>query len=242
MHITPSNSIFVEIAYPLNMGTAQVTVQHQVEYAVGLDWLHKAYLSVLDGRKDSASQIEQIGFFEHKPVYTLGARANRTNLIRPENELAAPLVQTSRGGDITFHGPGQIVCYPVFDLNSRKLKIGEYIRALESVIIASLRTTGLDPKRIANLPGVWIGENKIAALGVRLRNGISQHGFAINVSTDLSWYESIIPCGIENYGVTSVEKLGLKIEFDELIKCLATKLCSYFDIHCYSPLETVPYS
>ena len=224
------------------MGTARVTVQHQVEYAVGIDWLHKAYLSVLNGRKDSSSETEQVGFFEHKPVYTLGARANRTNLIRPENELAAPLVQTSRGGDITFHGPGQIVCYPVFDLNSRQVKIGEYIRALESVIITSLRTIGLDPKRKANLPGVWIGENKIAALGVRLRNGISQHGFAINVSTDLGWYESIIPCGIKNYGVTSVEKLGVKIEFDELIECLAAKLFSYFGIHCYTPLETVRYS
>ena len=223
------------------MHTAQITVQRQVEYAVGLDWLHSAYLSVLDGRKDSTSQTEQIGFFEHNPVYTLGARANRNNLMKPENQLTAPLVQSSRGGDITFHGPGQIICYPVFDLNNRQLRIGEYMRALESVIIDALSTIGLDPNRIVNLPGVWIGENKIAALGVRLRNGISQHGFAINVSTDLSWYESIIPCGLQNYGVTSIEKLGLEIEFDELIKCLATKLCSYFDVR-YLPLETAGYS
>jgi lipoate-protein ligase B len=230
-----------EMPYSYAMRTAQITVQHQVEYAAGLDWLHNAYLSVLEARKDSTSQIEQVGFFEHNPVYTLGARANRNNLIRPENQLAAPLVQSSRGGDITFHGPGQIVCYPVFDLNNRQMRIGDYIRALESVIIDALRTIGLNPKRIANLPGVWIGENKIAALGVRLRNGISQHGFAINVSTDLDWYNSIIPCGIRNYGVTSTETLGLKVEFDELIECLATKLCSYFGVR-RSPLETADHS
>ena len=229
------------MSYSYAMRTAQITVQHQVEYAAGLDWLHNAYLSVLDGRKDSTSQTEQVGFFEHNPVYTLGARANRSNLMRPENQLGAPLVQSSRGGDITFHGPGQIVCYPVFDLNNRQMKVGEYIRALESVIIDALRTIDLDPKRIANLPGVWVGESKIAALGVRLRNGISQHGFAINVSTNLDWYESIIPCGIQNYGVTSIETLGLEVEFDELIKCLVAKLCSYFGVR-YSPLETVGYS
>ena len=234
-------NIFLKIAYSFNMRTARVTVQRQVEYVVGLDWLQKAYLSVLDGRTDSANQIEEVGFFEHNPVYTLGARANRTNLIKPESELVAPLVQTNRGGDITFHGPGQIVCYPVLDLNSRQLKIGEYIRALESIIITTLRTIGLDPKRITDLPGVWIGENKIAALGVRLRNGISQHGFAINVSTDLNWYESIVPCGIENYGVTSVERTDVQVEFDELIESLTTKLFSYFGIHGYSPLKTPSY-
>ena len=121
------------------------------------------------------------------------------------------------------------------------MRVGEYIRALESVIIDALRTIGLNPKRITNLPGVWIGENKIAALGVRLRNGISQHGFAINVSTNLDWYESIIPCGIQDYGVTSTETLGLEVEFDELVECLVTKLCSYFGVR-YSPLETAGYS
>ena len=94
---------------------------------------------------------------------------------------------------------------------------------------------------MTDLPGVWIGENKIAALGVRLRNGISQHGFALNVSTDLGWYESIVPCGIENYGVTSVERTDAQVEFEELIESLTTGLFSYFEIHGYSPLKTLSY-
>ena len=132
----------------------------------------------------------------------------------PEN---VHIFDIERGGDITFHGPGQLVGYPILDLNNYKKSISWYMRSLEEVIIDTLDIYGLVAIRKDGLTGVWIGDEKIAALGVRISRWVTMHGFALNVNTDLNYYDGIIPCGILEYGVTSMEKLlDCKISMDDI--------------------------
>jgi lipoyl(octanoyl) transferase len=153
---------------------------------------------------------------EHTPVYTFGKNADENHLLQhyPEN---VPIFHIERGGDITFHGPGQLVGYPILDLNNYKKSISWYMRSLEEVIIDTLDIYGLVAIRKDGLTGVWIGDEKIAALGVRISRWVTMHGFALNVNTDLNYYDGIIPCGILEYGVTSMEKLlDHKISMDDI--------------------------
>ena len=153
---------------------------------------------------------------EHTPVYTFGKNADENHLLQhyPEN---VPIFHIERGGDITFHGPGQLVGYPILDLNNYKKSISWYMRSLEEVIIDTLDIYGLVAIRKDGLTGVWIGDEKIAALGVRISRWVTMHGFALNVNTNLDYYDGIIPCGILEYGVTSMEKLlDHKIIMDDI--------------------------
>jgi len=151
-------------------------------------------------------------FVEHEPVYTFGKNANEDHLLQnyPDD---VKLFHIERGGDITFHGPGQLVGYPIMDLHQYQLSISWYMRSLEEVIIKTLIKFNIKAERKSDLTGVWVKNKKIAALGVRISRWVTMHGFALNVNTDLSYYDSIIPCGIFNYGVTSMEKI-LKKEQD----------------------------
>ncbi len=150
---------------------------------------------------------------EHPPVYTTGRRGPGDHLLLPANALAAPLIETDRGGDITFHGPGQLVAYAIVDLKAAGLGILGYVRALEEVIVATLAEYGIEGRREPGLTGVWAGTEKIAAIGVRVsRPGgaaggwITSHGLALNVDVDLAWFERIVPCGIPDRGVTSMAR------------------------------------
>ena len=164
-------------------------------------------------------------FVEHPPVYTLGKSGNIDNVLMSEEELEENNIQffkTNRGGDITFHGDQQIVGYPILDLEKFYTDIGKYLRNLEEVIILTLADYGLKGARSAGETGVWLDpdipgrERKICAMGVRTSRWITMHGFAFNVNTDLSFFNNIIPCGIQNKQVTSLEKeLGKKINFEE---------------------------
>ncbi len=164
-------------------------------------------------------------FVEHPPVYTLGKSGNIENVLMSEKELEENGIQffrTNRGGDITFHGDQQIVGYPILDLEKFYTDIGKYLRNLEEVIILTLADYGLKGARSAGETGVWIDPNipgkerKICAMGVRTSRWITMHGFAFNINTDLSFFNNIIPCGIQNKQVTSLEKeLGKKIDFQE---------------------------
>jgi len=164
-------------------------------------------------------------FVEHPPVYTLGKSGNIENVLMSESQLEENGIQffrTNRGGDITFHGDQQIVGYPILDLEKFYTDIGKYLRNLEEVIIATLADYGLKGARSAGETGVWLDpdipgkERKICAMGVRTSRWITMHGFAFNVNTDLSFFNNIIPCGIQNKQVTSLEKeLGRKIDFEE---------------------------
>jgi lipoyl(octanoyl) transferase len=151
---------------------------------------------------------------EHAPVYTTGKRSTGENLRLPRDMLGAPLVVSDRGGDITFHGPGQFVAYPIIDLRAAGLGVVRYVRNLEEVIIRTLRDYGIESGLECGLTGVWVGNDKVAAIGVRVsRPGgasgawVTTHGLALNVDVDLRWFERIVPCGIADRGVTSMQEL-----------------------------------
>ena len=164
-------------------------------------------------------------FVEHPPVYTLGKSGNIENvLINEQMRLAKGIefFRTNRGGDITFHGPQQIVGYPILDLEKFETDIGKYLRHIEEVTILTLAEYGITAGRSPGETGVWIDadkpgkERKICAIGVRSSRWITMHGFALNVNTDLSHFNFIIPCGIQNKQVTSIEKeLGHKVDYEE---------------------------
>jgi lipoyl(octanoyl) transferase len=164
-------------------------------------------------------------FVEHPPVFTLGKSGNINNVLLSEerlNEKGIEFFRTNRGGDITFHGPEQIVGYPILDLEKFDTDIGHYLRNLEEVIIRTLADYGIDAGRSGGETGVWIDpetkgrERKICAIGVRCSRWITMHGFAFNVNTDLSYFNHIIPCGIQNKQVTSLQKeLGREVDMEE---------------------------
>ncbi|SVA92775.1 uncharacterized protein METZ01_LOCUS145629 [marine metagenome] len=167
---------------------------------------------------------------EHEPVYTFGKNTDENHLLQnyPEN---VKLFHIERGGDITFHGPGQIVGYPIMDLHNYKMSISWYMRALEEVIIRSLDKFGISADRKDGLTGVWVEDEKIAALGVRISRWVTMHGFALNVNTDLTYYDSIIPCGIFDYGITSMEHiLGEKQNMSKIKSILSAVFLDVFQL------------
>ena len=173
---------------------------------------------------------------EHEPVYTFGKNANENHLLQnyPED---VKVFHIERGGDITFHGPGQLVGYPIIDLHNYKMSISWYMRSLEAVIINTLNHYGIAAEHKKGLTGVWVKEEKIAALGVRISRWVTMHGFALNVNTELHYYDGIIPCGIFEYGVTSMKNLlGTAIKMDEVKKLLIKEFNMVFH---YKPDEGV---
>jgi lipoyl(octanoyl) transferase len=179
-------------------------------------------------------------FVEHPPVYTLGKSGNENNLLINENEREEKGVQyfkINRGGDITFHGPGQIVGYPILDLEKFYTDIGKYLRNIEETIILTLAEYGIRAGRSPGETGVWIDadikgkERKICAIGVRTSRWITMHGFALNANTDLSFFNNIIPCGIQNKQVTSIEQeLGRKIDVEEAKEKVKRNFEKVFDV------------
>jgi lipoyl(octanoyl) transferase len=148
---------------------------------------------------------------EHPPTYTLGRGGNAAHLLVTEDrlrELGAVLYRTDRGGDITFHGPGQLVCYPILDLKQLGISIRAYVRGLEEALIRAISVSGVKGERLSDFPGVWVHNEKVAAIGVRLnKNRITSHGFALNVNNDLAYFSNIVPCGIRDKKVTNLTRL-----------------------------------
>ena len=165
----------------------------------------------LQQRLVAARQQELIGdvlvLLQHPPTYTMGRRATPDHVLLNEVELAQRGVAVhyvDRGGDVTYHGPGQLVGYPIIDLRKRGLDVHEYLRSLEEVLIRALRSFGVIGERDPQYTGVWVGGEKMAAIGVKVSRGVTSHGFALNVSTDLSYFDGIVPCGITDRSVTSL--------------------------------------
>jgi len=149
-------------------------------------------------------------FVEHPPTYTLGRSGKREHLLVGEDALAAvgaDFIETDRGGDITFHGPGQIVGYPILDLKKWAADVHAYLRALEEVLILALGRLGVEAGREPGHTGVWHRDGKIAAIGIRVSRWVTSHGFALNVATDLDYFRRIVPCGIVGRGVSSMESV-----------------------------------
>ena len=160
---------------------------------------------------------------EHEPVYTLGKNADENHILQ-HSPQDVKTYHIERGGDVTFHGPGQLVGYPILDLHNYKKSISWYMRSLEQLIIDTLAEYGITAERKVGLTGVWVGDEKIAALGVRVTRWVTMHGFALNVTTDLIYYSGIIPCGIFEYGVTSMAKLVTNEITVNSVKRVLTKM------------------
>ena len=160
----------------------------------------------LQSQRISGQIDDQLLLVEHFPVYTLGKNTPREHLLTKESDNIS-IIQTDRGGDITFHGPGQLVGYPILDLNQYKRSITWYMRELEQLIIDVLKEYDINAERKKGLTGVWVKGKKIAALGVRISKWVTMHGFSLNINPNLKYYQGIIPCGIKDYGVTSMADL-----------------------------------
>lgn len=187
-----------------------------------------------------APRPEEIIFCEHNHVYTLGKSGNQNNLLIDYIQLQtknAEFYHTNRGGDITYHGPGQIVGYPIIDLDKRKIGVKKYVWLLEEAVIQTLKDYQIEAGRLEGATGVWLDVDqvgktrKINAIGVRISRGITMHGFAFNINTDLSYFQHINPCGFVDKGVTSLQnELGKPIDMREVKNILLKKLINLLDI------------
>jgi lipoyl(octanoyl) transferase len=177
---------------------------------------------------------DRVLLLEHDPVYTIGRGGDERNLLATPGRLAAlgaELVRIDRGGDVTFHGPGQLVAYPIVELRD-PLDLRRYVRSLEEAIIGTAADFGVGAARVEGLPGVWVdGVRKLAAVGVRVKRGVTTHGLALNVSTDLAWFDEMIPCGLRDIEVTSLAReRGEPLAMAEVADRLADHLAEAFGL------------
>ena len=162
---------------------------------------------------------------EHDHVYTLGKNANSNNILKSTCEI----IQTQRGGDVTYHGPGQLVAYPIINLKKKKIGVKNYISMIEKLISNILIDYNLEPQILKDETGVWVQDKKIASIGIHVTRGVTMHGLAINVNTDLSYFDNIISCGIQGVKMTSLDKeLGKKIRMNDIKKSLITHFNQIF--------------
>jgi lipoyl(octanoyl) transferase len=168
---------------------------------------------------------------EHPHVITLGRNGRQENLLASGEILERAGISffpTDRGGDVTYHGPGQLVAYPILDLREWKRDVGAFVRAIEQTIIDTLAEYGIEARRIPKLTGVWVGDRKIAAIGVHISRWVTSHGLALNVSTDLNYFQYIVPCGLTK-PVTSMAHLGVRVTREEVSRTLAAHFGRVFD-------------
>jgi lipoyl(octanoyl) transferase len=201
---------------PVSSMTCQVERLGVIDYAEGL-CLQRERVAA---RKAGAIP-DSLLLLEHPHVYTLGRNAKQENLLVSREQLAArgaQVFEIDRGGDVTYHGPGQLVGYPVINLAQHRRDIAWYMRCLEEVLMGVAREYDIQAERVAGASGVWVGNDKLAAMGVHISRWVTSHGFAFNVNTDLGYFDWIIPCGLRDKGVTSLQKLlGRPIAMDEVV-------------------------
>ncbi|MFC2021968.1 lipoyl(octanoyl) transferase LipB [Chloroflexota bacterium] len=191
-------------------------------YALGLVDYHKGLLlqeKLLNSRKSGAIS-DVLLLLQHPSVFTIGRSGTVKNILVPKETLVEegiPVFHTNRGGDVTYHGPGQLVGYPILNLREDGLTVHQYVWNLEEVVIRTLADFGIGGQRVSGRRGVWVGEEKVCALGLRVSGDASMHGFALNVNTNLKYFTYIIPCGITRVSITSVSKLlGHEVEIGEI--------------------------
>ncbi|MAX93738.1 MAG: lipoyl(octanoyl) transferase [Candidatus Marinimicrobia bacterium] len=195
------------------------------------DLKRKNYLDTLQIQESLRNQVLKndsnnfLIIVEHDHVYTLGKNANSSNVLNRICEI----IPTQRGGDVTYHGPGQLVAYPIINLKKRKIGVKSYVAMIEKLISNILFDYGLKPHVPIKETGVWIDDRKIASIGIHVSRGVTMHGLAINVNTDLSYFDNIISCGIEGVKMTSMDKeLGKKIRMNDIKKSLITHFNQIF--------------
>ena len=208
------------------MRNCEVTELGRIDYGRALEVQRG-----LVARRKAGEVCDQLLLLEHPHVITMGRNGHAENLLAGREVLERAGISfypTDRGGDITYHGPGQLVGYPILDLREWKRDVGAYVRAVEQVLIDTLGDYGIDAGRIAGLTGVWAPGGKVAAIGVHISRWVTSHGFALNVNTDLSYFQYIVPCGLTK-PVTSMERLGAHTTLDEVSRKLAGHFGRIFD-------------
>ncbi len=208
-------------------------------YADVLQLQEQLFNTNLHAKENGTPTTNHLILCEHYPVFTLGKSGKRENILVSDEEMQAEYYKVSRGGDVTFHGPGQLVAYPILDVDSLGIGLARYIELLEETIIKSLTHYGLTGERIADAAGIWLrdggNDHKICAIGVRASRHITMHGLAMNVNTDLSYFDKIIPCGLEGKGVTSLQKeFGTTQDFDAYKGVFIKNFESTFGVQCQS--------
>lgn len=213
----------------------------QISYQDALDHQTKRFDELIANKNtlETQDRYHYLLVCEHPPVITLGRNGDKANLLLNTQQLEDAGVEfynTSRGGDITFHGLGQVVIYPIFDLNVIFTDIHKFLRYLEEAVIQTLAEYGLEATRSKGETGVWFDTDlfprKICAMGVKASRWITMHGLALNVNTDLSYFDMIVPCGIQNKRVTSLQQeLKREIPLEEVQKKLTTYILELFDLH-----------
>ena len=200
-----------------------------IPYAAALE-LQNRYVEL----RKAGTIPDQLLLLEHPPIITLGVktRNDRSHVIAtPEalQDAGVEVFESGRGGDVTYHGPGQLVGYPILDLRPDRCDVHRYVRDLEATLIRAVATFGIDAHRMPGLTGVWVADDKLAAIGVRIARWVTSHGFALNVSTNLAHFDLIVPCGITDKGVTSIEQVtGRPVAMTEVADAVAEALADVF--------------
>jgi len=215
----------LEKAFLIDIGTTEYSYAWELQ-------------KVLHHERAMGNIPDAVIFTEHYNTYTIGKSGGDDHLLATEEELIRgniSIFKTDRGGDITYHGPGQIVCYPIMDLIRHYQDVHRYLRDLEEVVIKTLDHYGIEGHREPEYTGVWVGSEKICAIGVKVSRWVTMHGFAFNVNTDLSYFGRIIPCGIFHKGVTSLAELaGRTCDLVEVKTVVAEKFAEVFQIEIES--------
>lgn len=202
-----------------------------VDYKKSIELMEKRVEGINEGK---ASEL--LWFLEHPPIYTAGTSSNDKDLL---NKNLFPVFRTNRGGQFTYHGPGQRVAYVMLNVRDRDYNVKSFIRLLEQWIMNSLMDIGIKSFLIKGKVGIWVNnEEKIASLGLRIRKGISFHGISLNINPNLEHFSGIIPCGNENSGITSIEKIGLNIKKKEIDKILISNFKKIFEVKI-TPTQTL---
>ena len=199
----------------------EVAAPGRVDYERAVAWQEALVARCLGGGPDALLLLE------HPPVYTLGRGADPIHLGLAA-ETGAPIVRTHRGGQVTYHGPGQLIGYPILDLRRRRPDVRWYLRTLEEVLVAALADLGVAAEPRAGLTGVWVGPRKIASIGVALRRWVSWHGFALNVGDDLTGFDAITPCGIAGVQMTSIAREGGTASLDAAREAVLARFLATF--------------
>lgn len=215
------------------MANFNLFLLNQTDYQDALTMQECLFNAQLERIKNGEETHDYLVLLQHTPVYTLGKSGDESNLKVPIEQTDAKFFKTNRGGDITYHGPGQLTGYPIFNLAHFDIGVREYVELVEECVIDCISNYGLKGERLEGASGVWLdvkGNNprKICAIGIKVSRGVTMHGFAFNINTDLSYFENIIPCGIDDKGVTSLEKeVGEKMDFkvvqQQLLECFRTR-------------------
>jgi len=192
----------------------------------------------LEDRRKRGLIPDQLLFVEHPHVVTMGRNGKAENLLASEELMeraGISFFKTDRGGDVTYHGPGQIVGYPIFDLREWKRDVVGYVRAVEQSIMDALAEFGIRGERFEGHTGVWVDGRKVAAIGVHISRWVTSHGFALNHTTDLNYFKYIVPCGL-HLPVTSLEALGVQASRERVLRALAGSFARCFDLKIYQPV------